>query len=214
MIFACDVTHQSITKSTEGRKSPYELWFGTAHTPDHFRPFGAVGYARRSVREHKMVPRGEKCVFIGIPRNFSSGRVNASLVKARKNVESKAVEWVDEADKNGSNGGGNENLGAKFYTVCHITRDHKARELKFDQHLYVKWMVETFGVAKASKMRASSGVQTSQKQITLEGKEEKVKLPYWATAITRPDIACAVRAVAKFCENLGLAHKNEMLKVM
>ena len=45
MLFASDVTNTSVTKSTEKGKSPYQPWFGTALTPDHLRPFGAVEYA-------------------------------------------------------------------------------------------------------------------------------------------------------------------------
>ena len=36
----------------------------------------------------------------------------------------------------------------------------------------------------------------------------------WTATITRPDIACAVRAVAGFIKNTGLAHKKALLKVM
>ena len=67
MLFACDVTNKSVTTSTGGGKSPYELWFGKFPTADHVRPFGAVGYARQKVREHKMAPKGEKCVFMWFP---------------------------------------------------------------------------------------------------------------------------------------------------
>ena len=77
MLFACDVTNKSVTTSTDGGKSPYELWFGKFPTADDLRPFGAVGYARRSVREHKMAPKEEKCVFVGIPRNFPTDTVKA-----------------------------------------------------------------------------------------------------------------------------------------
>ena len=45
MRFAGDVTNKSVTTSTDGGKSPYELWFGKFPTADHLRPFGAVGYA-------------------------------------------------------------------------------------------------------------------------------------------------------------------------
>ena len=91
MLFVCDVTNKSVTTSTGGGKSPYELWFGNFPTADHLRPFGAVGYARRSVREHKMAPKGEKCVFMGIPRNFPTGTVSVLLVSTRKIVERPAV---------------------------------------------------------------------------------------------------------------------------
>ena len=32
--------------------------------------------------------------------------------------------------------------------------------------------------------------------------------------MTRPDIACAVRAVARFCENPGPAHKKAVMKIL
>ena len=36
----------------------------------------------------------------------------------------------------------------------------------------------------------------------------------WTATMTRPDISCAVHAVTRFCEQLGLAHKKAVLKVM
>ena len=36
----------------------------------------------------------------------------------------------------------------------------------------------------------------------------------WMATLTRPDIASAVRAVAKVCEKFGLAHKKAVWKVM
>ena len=57
MLFACDVTNKSVTTSTDVSKSPYELWFRKFPIADHLRPFGAVGYARRSVCEYKVAPK-------------------------------------------------------------------------------------------------------------------------------------------------------------
>ena len=34
----------------------------------------------------------------------------------------------------------------------------------------------------------------------------------WTATMARPDIACAVRAVAKFCENSGPARKKAVIK--
>ena len=113
MLFACDVTNKSATTSTAEGKSPYELWFGKAPVPDHLRPFEAVGYARRSVSEHKMTSRGNKCAFMGIPRNFPSGTVIVLLVKTREIVERQAVQWVDGLDKAGSMGISDEDLAVK-----------------------------------------------------------------------------------------------------
>ena len=113
MLFACDVTNKSVTTSTDGGKSPYELWFGKFPTADHLRPFGAVGYARQSVREHKMAPKGEKCVFMGIPRNFPTGTVSVLLVRSRNIVERQAVQWIDGPKKTGGDGTGSDNRGMK-----------------------------------------------------------------------------------------------------
>ena len=92
MLFACDITNTSVTMPTVEGKSPYELWFGKAPILDHLRPFGAVGYARRNVRKHKMVPRGEKCALMEIPRNFPNGTVSVLLVKTRKIVDRPAMD--------------------------------------------------------------------------------------------------------------------------
>ena len=65
---------------------------------------------------------------------------------------------------------------AKYYMECHITRDRKAREFKLDQHVYVTSTMETFGVKKASRIPASSGVLNVSKADepqTPEEKEEK-----------------------------------------
>ncbi|CAM9372029.1 unnamed protein product, partial [Ascophyllum nodosum] len=113
---------------------------------------------------------------------------------------------------------------AEYYMGCHITRNRKTRELKFDQHLYVESMVKRFNVKKKAKIPAASGVQTLSKADEPQNPEEKEEMkmfPYreavgalmWAATMTRPDIACAVRAVARFCENPGLAHKKAVMKI-
>ena len=112
-LFTCDVTNKSVTTLTEGGKSPYELWFGKAPIPGHLRPFGAEACARRSVREHKVAPKGEKWAFMGIPRDFPSGTVSLLLVTTRKIVERQAVQWIDGPDKTGSMGVDDEDLGVK-----------------------------------------------------------------------------------------------------
>ena len=113
---------------------------------------------------------------------------------------------------------------AGYYVGCHITRNRKARELKLDQHLYVESMVKRFDVKKTTKIPAASGVPTLSKADeprNPEEKEEMRKFPYreavgaliWTATMTRPDIACAVRAVARFCQNLGPAHKKAVMKI-
>ena len=108
---------------------------------------------------------------------------------------------------------------------CHITRNRKARELKFDQHLYVESMVKRFDVKKATKIPTASGVPTLSKADeprNLEEKEEMRKFPYreavgvlmWTATVTQPDIACTVCAVARFCKNPGPAHKKAVMKIL
>ena len=113
ILFACDVTNTSVTASKVEEKSPYELWLGKTPIPNHLRPFGAVGYARRSVREHEMALRGDECVFMGIPRNFLNDTVSLLLVKTGKIVERQDVQWITRPDKTGSMGVGDEDLGVK-----------------------------------------------------------------------------------------------------
>ena len=92
MLFACDVTNKSVTTSTDGGKSPYELWLRKLPTTDHLRPFGAVGHARRNMCEHKMAPQGEKYLFMESARNFPTGMVSVLLVRTMKIVERQAVQ--------------------------------------------------------------------------------------------------------------------------
>ena len=104
-----------------------------------------------------------------------------------------------------------KDMGDAGYNMgCHITRNRKMRELKLDQHLYVESVVKRFDVKKATKIPAASGMPTLSKadeQRNPEEKEEMRKFPYreavralmWMATMTRTDIACAVRAVARFC---------------
>ena len=80
----------------------------------------------------------------------------------------------------------------------------------------VKSMVEKFGVEKARRTSASSGVpilSPSGLAANSGGRGRCVEVPYqeavgalmWMATMTRPDIACAVPAVIRFW-NPGLAH--------
>ena len=42
---------------------------------------------------------------------------------------------------------------------------------------------------------------------------EAVGALMWTATMTRPDIACAVRAVVRFCESPGPAHKKAVTKI-
>ena len=43
---------------------------------------------------------------------------------------------------------------------------------------------------------------------------EAVGALMWTATMTRPDIACTVRAVARFCENPGPAHKKAVMNIL
>ena len=126
-------------------------------------------------------------------------------------------------------------LGQKFklkdmgdagdYMGCHITRNRKARELKLDQHLFEESMIKKFDVKKATNRPAASGVPTLSRADEPRNPEEKEKMrkfPYreavgaltWTATMTRLDIACAVRTVARFCESPGPAHKKAVVKIL
>ena len=85
--------------------------------------------------------------------------------------------------------------------------------------------VKRFDVKKATKIPATSGVPTLSKADeprNPEEKEEMRKFSYqeavgalmWTATMTRLDISCAVRAVARFCESLGPAHKKAVMKIL
>ena len=70
--------------------------------------------------------------------------------------------------------------GAKYYIGCMITRNRKTLEWKLDQHLYVKSVMETFGVQKPSRVPASSEVTTLSKadEPQTQEKDNMLKFPY------------------------------------
>ena len=114
---------------------------------------------------------------------------------------------------------------AGYYMGCHITRNRKARELKLDQHLYVESMVKRFDVKMATKIPAASGVPTLSKADEPRNSEEKegmrkfsnweaVGALMWTATMKRPGIVCAVRTVARFCENPASAHKKAVMKIL
>ena len=65
------------------------------------------------MREHKIVPKGEKCVFMGILRKFPTGTVSVLLVRTRNIVERQAVQWIDGPKNTGGDGTGSDDRGMK-----------------------------------------------------------------------------------------------------
>ena len=55
-----------------------------------------------------MAPKGDKCVFMGTPRNFLTGTISVPPLGTRKIVERRAVQWVDGHKKTGGDGTGSD----------------------------------------------------------------------------------------------------------
>ena len=176
MLFACDVTNKSVTTSTNEGKSPYELWFGKSPTAYHLRPFGTVGYARQSVREHKMTPKGEKCVFMGIPRNFPTGTVSVLLVRSRNIVERQAVQWIDGPKKAGRGGTGSDDRGMKpaggDIIVERGTPQLNVQELGQEQHEH-EWQEATSELEGETQGALSDHGEDTQEVLSEDEREQQ-----------------------------------------
>ena len=176
--FACDITNKSVTTATDGGKSPYELWFGKFPTANHLRQFGAVGYAGRSVREHKMAPKGEQGVFTGIPLNLPTGTVSVLLVRTRKIVERQAVQRVDGPKKTGGDGTGSDDRGMKSAgdgTIVEIgTPQLNVQELGQEQQLtlHEHEMQEAFSEHEGETKGAFSKLEEETQEALSELEEE------------------------------------------
>ena len=70
----------------------------------------------------------------------------------------------------------NDMGNTKYYIGYLITRDRKAREVKRDQRLYVKSLVQKFGEEKTSRIPASSGVPTLSKADEPQTPEKKKEM--------------------------------------
>ena len=211
--------------------------------PEEFQEFpGAVGWLNKAIYGLVQVGRGWNNKFCDDMTAIGFEQAKTDPCVFRKVVEGEAemvvVVHVDDILAHAKDQATMDRfaaeLGQKFklkdmgdagsYMGCHITRNRKARELKFDQHLYIESMAKRFDVKKSTKIPAASGVPTLAKANeprNPEEKEEMRKLPYreavgalmWTATMTRTDIACAVRTVARFCENPGPAHKKAVMKI-
>ena len=71
----------------------------------------------------------------------------------------------------------------------------------------------SLGVSTLSKMDEPPNPEEKEDMLKFLHREAMGALMRMVT-ITRPDIACAVRAVTRFCEKLELAHRKTVLNVM
>ncbi|CAN0103417.1 unnamed protein product [Ascophyllum nodosum] len=99
---ACDMSNMCVTSSPEGSTSPYEEWYGRKPSLQHLQSFGTVGYARKGERAHKLAPRGEQCVMLGIAHNHLRDTVKAVVVHMGQIVNRQNVSWHPETVPGGS----------------------------------------------------------------------------------------------------------------
>ena len=94
--YACDMPNMCVTSSIESCASPYDKWYSRKPSLQHLRPFGTVGYARKWKRAHKLAPRGEQCVMLGIAHNHARGTVKVLVVQTGQIVNRQNVSWHPE----------------------------------------------------------------------------------------------------------------------
>ena len=70
MSYACEMSNRCTTTFHNPGVTPYELWVEHRPTFDHLILFGTVGYLRRPKPEHKLAPRGAKCIILGTDTNY------------------------------------------------------------------------------------------------------------------------------------------------
>ena len=100
--YACDMSNMCVTSSLEGGTSPYETWYGRKPSLQHLQPFGTVGYARKGKRAHKLAPRGEQCVMLGIAHNHPRDTVKILVVQTGQIVSRQNVSWHSETAPGGA----------------------------------------------------------------------------------------------------------------
>ena len=111
------------------------------------------------------------------------------------------------------------NLGElTWYTGCAFKRTWELSTLEITQKAFVESMLNRFGVNSSSDIPATPGVDLGPRE---EG-EAKGDWPYreavgslmWLSAMTRPDISNAVRAVARHSHNPTDRHWKAVRKTM
>ena len=75
--YSTDLTNMCATMSNANDITPYQMWYSKSPSLNLLHPFETVSYLRKMEREHKLAPRGEKCLMTGIAQNHpnSTSRV-------------------------------------------------------------------------------------------------------------------------------------------
>ena len=98
MNYACEMSNSCTTTSLNPGVSPYELWVGHRPMLDHIIPFGTVGYLRRSKPEHKLAPRGAKCIMLGIDSKYPRRTFRVRDLTTGQVIMRQAIIWHPTAD--------------------------------------------------------------------------------------------------------------------
>ena len=112
-----------------------------------------------------------------------------------------------------------------YYLGCHITRDRKARTVRFDQQRYAQTVAERFEVWKTSVIPISTGKAPLSKADGPQNDAEIAEMrgiPYreavgaimWIANMTRPDLVFTAHTLAKFGDNPGPEHWKAVMKAL
>ena len=96
------MSNMCVASSLEDDTSPYEKWYGRNPSLQHLKqPFGAVGYARKGKRAHRLALRGEQCVLLGIAHNHPRETVKVLVVQTGQIVNRQNISWHYESTPGG-----------------------------------------------------------------------------------------------------------------
>ena len=96
--YAWEMSNRCSTTSRNPVVSPYKLWVGHRLTFDHLIPFETVGYLRRPKPEHKVAPRGAKCIMLGIDTNNLRRTFRVRDLTTDQVIMRRAIIWCPTAD--------------------------------------------------------------------------------------------------------------------
>jgi hypothetical protein len=115
---------------------------------------------------------------------------------------------------------------AKWLLGMEIKRNREERTMEINQSLYLKTVLERFGMLESKSERTPevTGNKLSKQQspTTEEQKLEMKNIPYrqavgsllYASIGTRPDIAHAVNSVSRYLENPGMEHWKAVKRIL
>lgn len=106
----------------------------------------------------------------------------------------------------------------QWYSGCYYERDREAGRLTISQETYTKELGERYGV----EWGGGIPLPTTWRLWDFDVNEPSVEYPFraligsllWVALLTRPDIANAVRAVARYCSEPKLIHWRAALGIL